>query len=132
MKKDKNLTKKNIDDWEEFTNSNQKIFDKERNISPQFSKNRFSFDLHGKTLNEANEIVKNLIIQCVEKEYKEILLVTGKGIHSDISTDVYTSEKLNKIRYSVPEFIKNDPDLLRLVVSVNPAEKKTEATGHSN
>ena len=87
--------------------------------------------MHGKTLNEANEIVKNLIIQCVEKEYKEILLVTGKGIHSDISTDVYTSEKLNKIRYSVPEFIKNDPDLLRLVVSVNPAEKKTEATGHS-
>ena len=131
MKKDKNLTKKDIEDWEEFTNSNQKIFDKERNISPQFSKNRFSFDLHGKTLNEANEIVKNLIIQCVEKEYKEILLVTGKGIHSDISTDVYTSEKLNKIRYSVPEFIKNDPDLLRLVVSVNPAEKKTEATGHS-
>ena len=130
--KDKNLTKKDIEDWEEFTNSNQKIFDKERNISPQFSKNRFSFDLHGKTLNEANEIVKNLIIQCVEKEYKEILLVTGKGIHSEISTDVYTSEKLNKIRYSVPEFIKNDPDLLRLVVSVNPAELKTEAKGTLN
>ncbi len=129
MKKDKHLTKKDIKDWEEFTNSNQKIFDKERKLSPQFLKNRFLFDLHGKTLNEANKIVKNLIIQCVEKEYKEILLVTGKGIHSDNPTDVYTSDKLNKIRYSVPEFIKNDPDLLRLVVSVNPAEKKDGGDG---
>ena len=62
MKKDKHLTKKDIKDWEEFTNSNQKIFDKERKLSPQFLKNRFLFDLHGKTLNEANKIVKNLII----------------------------------------------------------------------
>ena len=91
MKKDKNLTKKDIEDWEEFTNSNQKIFDKERNISPQFSKIDFLLICMVRH-NEANEIVKNLIIQCVEKEYKEILLVTGKGIHSDI-LPMFTHQK---------------------------------------
>ena len=80
------------------------------------------------TPNQLDQSLK-LARNCVEKEYKEILLVTGKGIHSDNPTDVYTSDKLNKIRYSVPEFIKNDPDLLRLVVSVNPAEKKDGGDG---
>ena len=72
---------------------------------------------------EANEKVKEIILLCVRKNYKEILLITGKGIHSNTEKDVYASRDLSKLRYSVPEYIKSDLDLSKHIISNSNADK---------
>ena len=91
--------------------------------------NRYKYDLHGFTLLEANEKVKEIILSCVEKNYKEILIITGKGIHSNTEQDVYASKDLSKLRYSVPEYINSDLSLSKHVVSISEADKKNGADG---
>ena len=80
--------------------------------------------MHGLTLDEANKKVKDIIKSCSEKKYKEILLITGKGLHSN-HDDVYKSTDLSKLRYSVPEFINSDPEISKLISSIiNPPQKE--------
>ena len=99
---------------------------KNENVSDN---NRYKYDLHGFTLLEANEKVKKIILSCVEKNYKEILLITGKGIHSNTEQDVYASKDLSKLRYSVPEYINSNLSLSKHIVSISEADKKNGADG---
>ena len=90
---------------------------------------RFKYDLHGYTLDDANRKVREIILSCKEKNYKEILLITGKGLHSQNDKDIYVSKNLGTLRYSVPEFIKSDEELNNLIVSINEAEIKDGGAG---
>ena len=92
-------------------------------------KERFKFDLHGFTLNDANKKVKEILLFCIENKYKELLLITGKGIHSTSSEDAYISKDFGKLKYSVPEFIRSDPEINRLIISINEAEVKDGGEG---
>ncbi len=87
------------------------------------NRNRFKFDLHGYTLIDANEKVKELILFCKKENFKEILLITGKGIHSNSSQDVYASNDLSKLRFSVPEYIKSNPEVSSYVASIVTAKQ---------
>ena len=79
--------------------------------------------MHGLTLNEANKKVRDIIISCSEKNFKKILLITGKGLHSK-DNDVYKSSKLSKLKYSVPEYINSEPEISKLILSITtPAQK---------
>ena len=73
--------------------------------------------------------VKEIIVSCVEKKYNEILLVTGKGLHSQTDSDSYVSKDLSKLRYSIPDFILNDNHLSELVLSINSASKEKGGEG---
>ena len=85
---------------------------------------KFRFDLHGLTLDEANKKVKEIIKSCCERNFREILLITGKGLHSN-QNDVYKSSDLSKLRFSVPEFINSDPEISKLIQSiVNPPQNE--------
>ena len=90
---------------------------------------RYKFDLHGFTLDEANIKVKEIIEHCVENKFKELLLITGKGIHSISDQDAYISKNLGKLKYSVPEFIKTNSELNKFIISINGAEKKDGGEG---
>ena len=124
MNKKVKVSKKDIDTWIDYIKSPNDITDKDKlqknNILGNY---RFKYDLHGHTLIAANEKVKEIILSCLKKNYKEILLITGKGIHSNTDKDVYVSKELSKLRYSVPEFIQGDVDLSRHVLSISSAEK---------
>lgn len=124
MKKKESLSKQDKEDWLKFLKETSRVPDKDKaSITNNHSNLRFKFDLHGLTLDEANSKVKKIIISCIEKKYKEILLITGKGLHSN-EDDVYKSKKLNKIKYSVPNFINSDPELVNLISSIiTPPEK---------
>ena len=123
MKKKDTLSQKDKEDWKNFLENTPFVHDKDQKYYQKNTTNRFKFDLHGLTLNEANEKVKDVIISCSEKNYKEILLITGKGLHSS-QNNVYKSSELSKLRFSVPEFIKSNPELSKLILSiVNPSEK---------
>ena len=116
--------------WEEYIKNPSDIYDKDQGDSNRFKRReRYKFDLHGFTLDEANNKVKEIIEHCVKNKFKEILLITGKGIHSTNEEDAYVSKNLGKLKYSVPEFIKTNSYLNKFIVSINDAEKKDGGEG---
>jgi len=128
--KKKDLSKEDINTWKTYIKNPSDIYDKDKNISQnQERKNRFRFDLHGYTLDEANQKVKNLITTCAKNKYKEILLITGKGLHSNSDSDAYVSRNLSKLKYSVPEFIKNNEELSKYIISLSDADLKDGGEG---
>tara|TARA_X000001036_G_scaffold427659_1_gene456533 strand:- start:2325 stop:2744 length:420 start_codon:yes stop_codon:yes gene_type:complete len=130
VKKEKKITPLDLKEWKDFTKNPKDIFDKEKNHSIiNKHVNQYKFDLHGFSLQEANIKVKEIIVSCVEKKYNEILLVTGKGLHSQTDSDSYVSKDLSKLRYSIPDFILNDNHLSELVLSINSASKEKGGEG---
>jgi len=128
--KKKDLTQEDMNTWENYIKNPSDIYDKEKNLSTNnTNKSRFKFDLHGYSLDDANKKVREVILQCISKKYKELLLITGKGIHSTNEKDTYISKDLGKIKFSVPEFIKNDQELNSFIISINEAEKKDGGDG---
>ena len=127
-KKDSNQEDKKI--WEDYIKNPSDIYDKEKDIPNNITrKERYKFDLHGFTLDEANLKVKEIIEYCSKNKFRELLLITGKGIHSTNDEDAYISKDLGKLKYSVPEFIKTNPELNKLIISIYDAENKDGGEG---
>jgi len=103
--KKKDLSAEDKKVWEDYTSSPSNIYDKEnQNNSINLRKKRFKFDLHGFTLDEANKKVKEIIFACIKKNYKEILFITGKGLHSNTDNNI----ELKNCVFSISEAnIKN-------------------------
>ena len=130
MIKKKNISQEDIDTWQNYTKNPTDITDKDYKQKIKDSNiARFKFDLHGYTLLQANDKIKELIFLCLKKNYKEILLITGKGIHSNTDNDIYASKDLSKLKYSVPEYIKSNLDLSKHIISISDAEKKDGGEG---
>ncbi len=130
MTKKKNISQEDINTWKDYIKNPTDIVDKDYVQKTNLSKgHRFRFDLHGFNLIDANHKVKEIILSCVKKNYKEILFITGKGIHSNTDKDVYVSKDLSKLKYSVPQFIKSDLDLSKNVLSVLNADHSDGGDG---
>ena len=115
--------------WDDYIKNPSDIYDKDKNLSNNTQRgDRYKFDLHGFTLDEANSKVKEIIEHCVKNKFRELLLITGKGIHSKNDEDAYTSKNLGKLKYSVPEFIRTT-ELNKFIVSIKDAEKKDGGEG---
>jgi DNA-nicking Smr family endonuclease len=129
--KKKDTNQKDKKTWEEYIKNPTDIYDKEKKNVPEEveRKNRYKFDLHGFTLDEANIKVQEIIKHCIKNKFKELLLITGKGLHSSNNTDVYVSRDLGRLKYSVPEFIKKNSELNKFIVSINDAEKIDGGSG---
>ena len=130
MTKKKNISQKDLKVWENYIKNPKDIIDKDLNTVRSDKKlNRFKFDLHGFTLDKANEKVKDLILFCKKNNYKEILLITGKGLHSNTSKDVYASKDLSKLKFSVPDFIRSNSEISFIVSSISVAKKSDGGEG---
>ena len=130
MIKKKKISQEDTDTWQKYINNPKDVIDKDNSSAANnLNNNRYKYDLHGHTLISANEKVKEIILSCVKKNYKEILFITGKGIHSNSEKDVYASKHLSKLRYSVPEYIKSDLDVSKFVISVSKADKEDGGDG---
>ena len=130
MIKKKDLDQDNTKAWEEYIKNPSDIYDKDKNNSKENDrKGRYKYDLHGYTLDDANRKVREIILSCKENNYKEILLITGKGLHSKNEKDIYVSKNFGTLRYSVPEFIKSEKDLSNLIISINEADTKDGGAG---
>ncbi len=130
MTNKKDLSKEDKKTWLDYIKNPTGVYDKDVNkLSKIKAKERFRFDLHGYSLSDANIKVKELIINCVENNYREILLITGKGIHSSNEKDIYVSKELGKLKFSVPEYIKSDEELNKHIISVDQAEIKDGGEG---
>ena len=130
MIKKKDLDQDDKKAWEEYIKDPSDIYDKDKNYSYKNQrKGRFKYDLHGYTLDDANNKVKEIILKCKENNYKEILLITGKGLHSKNDKEIYVSKNFGTLRYSVPEFIKSDKELSNFIISINEAEIEDGGAG---
>ena len=129
MIKNKNLSQEDEKAWEDFIKDPSNIYDKDYNNQKKSRKERLKFDLHGFNLDDANKKVREILFFCIENKYKELLLITGKGIHSSNDKDVYTSKDFGKLKFSVPEFINSDLELNKLISSINEADIKDGGEG---
>ena len=129
MIKKKDLSKEDREVWQSYIKNPTDVYDKDLGNKSINRKERFKFDLHGYTLDEANKKVKDILISCYKNKYREILLITGKGLHSTSGEDTYVSSDLSKLRYSVPEFINSDQELKNYIISIDEAKKKDGGDG---
>ena len=129
MNKKKDLSQDDKKTWEDYIKNPSDIYEKDKNNQKIIRKERFKFDLHGFTLDEANKKVKEILLYCIKNKYKELLLITGKGLHSTIGKDAYISKDFGKLKFSVPEFIRSDFETNKLIISINEAEVKDGGEG---
>ena len=128
----KNLEKKNTDltDWEKFLEDPGRIHNKDNDEVTDFNSNKkFRFDFHGYSIEKANSTIDQIISKCFKNGVQQILVITGKGIHSDTDQNVYVSQKLSKLRYSVPEYINSNPNLLNFVSTISMAKLEDGGDG---
>ena len=131
VKKKYSATSEDKKDWLDFTHQLENVYDKEADYEHQNKKiNEIrKLDLHGFSLIEANKITKKFINQSHEDGYKKLLIVTGKGLRSKIFNDPYRSEKMNVLKYSVPEYIKNDENLFNKISKISTADLEDGGEG---
>ena len=131
MKKKYTASSKDKKDWINFTRQIDNIRPKEADLSQEnIQINKVpKLDLHGSSLTASNKIVKEFIIESFHRGYKKLLLVTGKGLRSKSYSNPYISEKLNVLRNSVPEFIKDDEDLINKISKVLEADIRDGGEG---
>ena len=130
MKKKYSAISKEKSDWIAFTKKIGDVYDKDAVFDKQNTNKIRKLDLHGFSLNEANKIVKKFTIESINYGCKKILVITGKGLRSKVRDDPYRSEKMSVLKYSIPEFIKNDEDLSNKISSISTkAEPKDGGEG---
>ena len=116
-------------DWKNFLEKNEKLPNKDL----EKKENKFyitkSLDLHGLTLDEANKKVESFITNCFDQKVFKIIIVTGKGLHSQNDKDPYISKKFGILKNSVPDFIKNNSSLMKKIKTINDAEIEDGGSG---
>ena len=123
------ISEKDKKTWEEFLLNDQKLPDKENFQSNIKSKKTRSLDLHGKTLDEANQIIENFIRKSYEDKVHKLIIVTGKGLHSSNEKDPYVSKDLGILKYSIPNFLKNNAELMELISNISEASIEDGGSG---
>ena len=116
------ISDKDKKDWEEFLSSNEKLQDKDHKLKKKKQYKTKSIDLHGYSLEEANEIIKDFIHKSYEENINKLIVVTGKGLHSNNEKDPYVSKDLSILKYSVPEFIENNIELKKKILEITDAK----------
>ena len=123
------ISDKDKRDWENFLSSNEKLPNKDSKFNKKKKIKIKHIDLHGFTLNEANKKIEELIYDSYENGYRKIIVVTGKGLHSNVEKDPYVSKDLGILKYSVPENIKNHPELMNKILEIKDAEIEDGGSG---
>jgi len=134
VKKKYSVSPKDKKDWINFTKKMDNILVKEDDFFQENKeKNKIRrLDLHGYSLEDANRLVKKFITESFNKNYRKLLIVTGKGSRSKSYDNPYVSKNLNILKNSIPEYIKNDESLNFIINKVTQAERKDGGEGAIN
>ena len=117
-----NITEKDKKDWENFLSKNEQLPNKDIKIDKKKTFKTRSIDLHGYSLEEANKSIEDFIIKSYQEKINKLIVVTGKGIHSQNEKDPYVSKDLSILKYSVPEFISNNKNLMKIIYEMKDAK----------
>ena len=115
----KKLSKKDLKVWKDFTEGKGKLYNKDNiNKDSKYKKKESTIDLHGFSLDQANSKIEKFIITCFEKKIEKLNIITGKGLRSKVEQNPYQSKDLGILKYSVPEFIKSNSELMRIIKKI--------------
>ncbi len=118
----KKISDKDKKDWENFLSDQTTLPDKDSDVSKKNLVKIKTFDFHGFSLNEANETIEKIIKESFENDIRKLIIITGKGLHSENEKDPYKSKKLGILKYSVPEYIKNNKELMKFIYEIKEAD----------
>ena len=124
-----NISEKDKKDWENFLLKKEKLPNKDNKPDKDSSFKIRSIDLHGYTLEEANITIESFIIKSYQENINKLIVVTGKGIHSQNEKDPYASKDLSILKYSVPEFISNNENLMEFIYEMKDANIEDGGSG---
>ena len=124
-----NITEKDKKDWENFLSNNEKLPNKDIKIDKKITFKTRSIDLHGYSLEEANRSIEEFIIKSYQEKINKLIVVNGKGIHSQNEKDPYVSKDLSILKYSVPEFISNNKNLMKIIYEMKDAKIEDGGSG---
>ncbi len=123
------VSEKDKKDWEEFLLKKEKLPNKDINLSQKKKDRVRSLDLHGYSLEEANDKIEDFIKKSYLDKINKLIVVTGKGLHSQNENDPYVSKDLSILKYSVPNFIKNNFELMKLINKIDEATIEDGGSG---
>ncbi len=116
------ISDKDKKDWHKFINSTEKLPNKDFKFQKNKNLKVRSIDLHGYTLDEANKTIENFIKKAFFENVNKLIVVTGKGLHSENEKDPYVSKDFGILKYSVPEFITNNKGLMGKINEITDAK----------
>ena len=123
------ISDKDKKDWEEFLSSYEKLPNKDLKYSKKKTLKTRHIDLHGFTLEQANITITKFIEDCYQNSVSKIIVVTGKGLHSNVEKDPYVSKDLSILKYSVPEYIENNEELMKKIIEIKDAKIEDGGAG---
>tara|TARA_B100001248_G_scaffold255308_1_gene234849 strand:- start:498 stop:920 length:423 start_codon:yes stop_codon:yes gene_type:complete len=123
------ISDKDKKDWESFISSDEKLPNKDFKLSKKKFFKVKSIDLHGYTLEEANKTIEEFVYQSFREKISKLIVVTGKGLHSQNEKDPYVSKNLSILKYSVPEFIENNKALMNIIKEIKDASIEDGGSG---
>ena len=123
------ISDKDKKDWENFLSNEEKLPNKDFIINKKKTSRTKQIDLHGFTLEQANNKIKKTIYECYENGTSKIIVVTGKGLHSNVEKDPYVSKDLSILKYSVPEYIANNHELMKKIIEITDAKIEEGGAG---
>ena len=125
------LSDKDKKDWHNFISKKEKLTNKDS----QSDKNKIgkeivkTIDLHGFSLENANKFIEKFIKHCFNEGVNKIIVITGKGLRSKSNKNPYISKDLSILKNSIPDFIKSNVDLMKIIKQVKDAEIKHGGKG---
>ena len=125
----KDISDKDKKDWEDFLSSNKKLPNKDLSKLKNNNLKTNHIDLHGYSLEKANRKIRDFIITSYENKITKLIVVTGKGLHSNNLSNPYVSKDLSILKHSVPEFIKNNNELMRIIIEIKEASIEDGGSG---
>ncbi len=128
------ISKKDKKDWENFLSSKNKIQNKDLNKSSDYEegKKTKTIDLHGYSLEDANKTITKFINSCFENKISQIKIITGKGSRSNNTNNPYVSKDLSILKYSVPEFIQSNRNLMNIIKEIDYSDVSNKESGAFN
>ena len=123
------ISEKDKKDWENFISSDEKLPNKDQKISSHKIYKTKSIDLHGYSIEHANKTMEEFIQKSFREKINKLTVVTGKGLHSQNEKDPYVSKDLSILKYSVPEFIENNKNLMNIINEIKDASIEDGGSG---
>ena len=123
------ISEKDKKDWENFVSSNEQLPNKDFKLPKEKSYKVKSIDLHGYSLEQADNAIEKFILESFKEKISKLIVVTGKGLHSQNEKDPYVSKDLSILKYSVPEFIESNKSLMKIINEIKDANIEDGGSG---
>jgi DNA-nicking Smr family endonuclease len=124
-----NIRDKDKKDWQDFVLSKEKLPNKDTKYQKKLPFKTRSIDLHGYSLEHANKTIEEFIEKSYSEKINKLIIVTGKGLHSKIEKDPFASKDLSILKYSVPEYIESNKDLMEKINEIKDADINDGGSG---